>query len=241
MTLVEEVLTASRRAQLCMPDTVVVERDGWYQVSTPSLTQGAVNEVVTWALDERDADRVVDETLAGYAGRRFRWSVLPGAEHLVERLAGRGLVRGEVWGMARDTSPIDAPPDVAVERAAGPEEFAGVMAEGWEMDGAPLEQLHRIAFADRRFRFCLARAGGEAGGCASYCALGTSAYLMGGVVLPRFRRRGLYRAMVSARLRDAAAEGIPLAVTHARASTSGPLLAHLGFEVVCRFPCFSPP
>jgi GNAT superfamily N-acetyltransferase len=57
-------------------------------------------------------------------------------------------------------------------------------------------------------------------------------------VLPRFRGRGLYRALVGARLADARARGIALATAHAREETSAPLLEKMGFETVCRFPVF---
>ncbi|HZI05184.1 MAG TPA: GNAT family N-acetyltransferase, partial [Archangium sp.] len=62
---------------------------------------------------------------------------------------------------------------------------------------------------------------------------------LGGVVLPAFRGRGLYRALVTARLRYAAEREIPFATSHARANTSAPLLERLGFETLCRFPVFS--
>jgi len=52
--------------------------------------------------------------------------------------------------------------------------------------------------------------------------------------LPPFRKRGLYRAMVAARLAHARAHGIPLATSHAREATSAPILAALGFDTVCR-------
>jgi GNAT superfamily N-acetyltransferase len=59
--------------------------------------------------------------------------------------------------------------------------------------------------------------------------------LLGGVVLPRFRGRGLYRALVRARLSDARTHGIALATSHAREATSAPILERLGFATICRF------
>lgn len=244
-SLLEEVVTAPRRTQLRMPDSVVTEREGWWQISTPSLRQGGLNEVARCVVDERDIERVIDETLAHYAGRRFRWSVMPGSkpDDLGERLARRGLMRSESIGMARATTPaIDAPAGMEVVRvdAAGVDEFTRVMAEGWEKDPAEIAPLHRFSIGDPRQRFYVGRVDGETAGCANYGNCGTSAYLIGGVVLPRFRGRGLYRALIAARLADAAAEAIPLAVTHARAETSAPMLAHLGFETVCTFASYSP-
>jgi GNAT superfamily N-acetyltransferase len=52
--------------------------------------------------------------------------------------------------------------------------------------------------------------------------------LMGGVVLPEARRRGVYRALVHARWRHAAERGTPTLVVQAGA-LSAPVLDGLGF------------
>lgn len=57
--------------------------------------------------------------------------------------------------------------------------------------------------------------------------------LFGGAVLPEFRGRGVYKALVHARLRDAAERGSPVAVTQA-GQMSRPILEKLGFREVCR-------
>jgi GNAT superfamily N-acetyltransferase len=49
-------------------------------------------------------------------------------------------------------------------------------------------------------------------------------------VVPAFRGRGIYRALVRARLAHAAAEGATLALVHAE-PTSSPILQRLGFRV----------
>jgi len=57
-------------------------------------------------------------------------------------------------------------------------------------------------------------------------------------VLADYRGRGLYRALVQARLAHARARGITLATSHAHEATSAPILETLGFETVCRFPMY---
>src|SRR5262249_23948322 len=98
----------------------------------------------------------------------------------------------------------------------------------------PLDALHRLILADpaRRHRLFVARCDGAAAATAGYMALDRSAYLVGGVTLPRFRRRGLYHALVGARLRPAAERGLALATSLAIADTSAPILAQMGFAVV---------
>lgn len=235
MDLLETVLTAPRHGIIRLPDTTVIDRPDWFQISTPSLPQGGLNEVGICIASEADVERVIDETVAHYGERRFRWAVVPGSRpaDLGERLEKRGFRGEDSWGMARETAPpMGAPADVEVVRVTEEPEYTQVMAEGWSMDPAPLAPLHRLALESGRHHLYVARVGGEPAGCAAWANAVTSAYFLSGVVLPRFRGRGVYRAMVAKRLADVHAAGIPLAVTHARAATSGPLLAHLGFETV---------
>jgi GNAT superfamily N-acetyltransferase len=57
--------------------------------------------------------------------------------------------------------------------------------------------------------------------------------LFGGATLPEARGRGVYGALVHARLQDAVARGTPVAVTQA-GRESRPILERLGFREVCR-------
>jgi GNAT superfamily N-acetyltransferase len=97
-----------------------------------------------------------------------------------------------------------------------------------------------LAAPGSRTRLFLATVDGEPAGTASYVALAEVAFLMGAVVLPRFRGRGVYRALVRARLDDAALRGIAHAASHAGAMSS-PILARLGFVTACEFDMFMLP
>jgi GNAT superfamily N-acetyltransferase len=147
--------------------------------------------------------------------------------------------------MIRGTEPIplDVEGDVTVEEVDEHTvaECSRVMAEGWAMDVEPTEAFNRLLLAqpDCRQRLFLGRYQGTPAGTACCVVFERSVYLLGGVVLPAFRRRGLYRALVATRLRYAAERGIPYATSHASASTSAPLLERLGFETVCGFQHFS--
>jgi GNAT superfamily N-acetyltransferase len=67
-------------------------------------------------------------------------------------------------------------------------------------------------------------------GAGGYTLAGPVARLWGAAVVPAFRGRGIYRALVRARLAEAAARGATLALVHAEA-TSSPVLQRLGFGV----------
>lgn len=221
-----------------MASTRVVERPGFWQVITPELTRGGLNQVLATHL-HGDVERVIADALAPYldAGLLFRWEVPPGTipADLGERLVRAGLHRSSARAMARET--VEGAPrrlaGVAVERVSDDNlaVFTACMAAGWGMDAAALAPLHAalLAAPGGRQRLFLARCDGAPAAVAAYVALPRSAYLMGGVVLPAFRGRGLYRALVEARLVDAAARGLRVATTLAREHTSAPLLEHMGF------------
>jgi GNAT superfamily N-acetyltransferase len=249
--VLHEVLVASRRAFVPMPDTRVIERPGWMQIVTPSLRVGGLNEVCLAVLSPDEADAVIDATIASYRaeGIRFRWTVGPDSapDDLAARIEARGLRPETTWGVAR---PIDGaesahPPGVTVEPVdeANVEAFTDVMARGWEMAPEPLLAFHRriLAEAPERVPMQLARFHGEPAGAAAAALLPRSVYLMGAVVLPEHRSRGLYRALVASRLAHAARHGRTLATSHARAATSYPILARLGFHDVCRLTVLSAP
>jgi hypothetical protein len=62
---------------------------------------------------------------------------------------------------------------------------------------------------------------------------GPSAYLLAGAaVVPAFRGRGVYRALVGARWHDAVASNKPALAVHA-GEMSRPILKRCGFEDVC--------
>jgi len=66
------------------------------------------------------------------------------------------------------------------------------------------------------------------------------ATLSGASVLPRFRHRGVYRALVAERARLAHEGGAPLLVTSARPS-SRPILQRIGFEPIGRWWAYREP
>ncbi|WP_266215347.1 GNAT family N-acetyltransferase [Paraliomyxa miuraensis] len=247
----QELLMALRRAFVPLPDTRVIERPGWMQLVTPSLRDGGMNEVCLAVLDPDEADAVIDATLAEYRdlGIRFRWNVGPDSapSDLVARLLARGLRAETTIGLAGATAGLTtAPPaGVTVEPVdeTNVEVFTDVMARGWDMDPTPLLAFHQriLDTARERVPMHLARLDGRPAGTAAGAMFQRSAYLMGAVVLPEARGRGLYRALVAARAELAVARGIRLLTTHARSTTSAPILMRLGFSEVCRFTVLTEP
>jgi hypothetical protein len=239
--IVNEIIERPRHAFVPLPDLRLIERAGWRQIITPSLKTGGLNEVSFARLEEAELERVVDETIAQYKahGCQFMWRVGPDSTPaLKDVLVRRGGVHTRSHGMARSTE-MSVSSEIVVERvdATNVDAFTRAQAEGWGMDPGPLAAVTAVVLEHGPFqRMYLARIDGEPAATASSAVFERSVYLMGGVTLERFRGRGLYRALVAARMADAK---VPLAISHARASTSAPILEKLGFETLCYYDNYS--
>jgi GNAT superfamily N-acetyltransferase len=136
---------------------------------------------------------------------------------------------------------LDAPMDVLVERVDDP----ALLADVYEVDAhafgraVPAELFRRLdaeklaaevaAGAKRtEFRY-LARVDGVPVGSAGITIDGDVARLWGGGVVTEFRGRGVYRALLAARLAEATKHGVTLALVKARTGTSSPILRRAGF------------
>lgn len=243
--LVEETFLAPVGCAVLSADTQVIEREGWYQVITPSTRSTQGNEVTYSRIAAADADAVITSTIAQYTahGVPFKWCIGPLTEpaDMGSRLADRGLSSRAVRGMAIDPAAWVAAPSASITvepvTAATLYEYQSCFARGWETpipDPAAWTADHLRAMATGRFHFFLAFVDDRPAGTAGYITKPHCAYLVGGNVLPPFRGRGVYRALLDTRLREICALGLPLAVTQAREGTSAPILDALGFQTVYR-------
>ena len=241
-----EILERPHESRVPLADSQFIVRPGWRQVITPSIKQGGFNDVSLSVVDEADADRVIDETIAQYArhGCRFSWRVGPdSSQHLKAKLAARGLTYHLGHGMARSTEmTVDVDPRITIERITidTVDVFTRTMAAGWGLPPEPLVPANEavVRAGDTQALF-LARWEGEPAATGGAAIHPRSIYLIGGVALPAFRGRGLYRALVNARLAFARERGIPIATSHAKADTSAPILERLGFETYCKLDTYS--
>jgi len=244
----QELIGPPSRAYAPFAPLEIIDRPDWAQLTCARFPTGGFNGVTRAVLHPDEVEARITEVIEHYARRelRFRWTVMPDSLplDLGARLKARGLTELPLLGLANSSSTPAAvgAPGVRVV-AVGQDELAAhdaVVSEGW---GGPLGALgdyHRDALADPRqaHRLFLALVDGVPAGAASGIIFERSMYLLGGVVLPRFRRRGVYRELVAARARVAQSLGLPLLTTHAMMDTSAPLLAALGFDTWIRFSTF---
>ncbi|MFB7383505.1 GNAT family N-acetyltransferase [Kitasatospora purpeofusca] len=82
---------------------------------------------------------------------------------------------------------------------------------------------------------------GEPAGCGGVSVVDGVARLTGGVVAPPWRGRGVYRAVLAARLSYAATHGATMALVRANSTTSGPILRRTGFTAFGPEPVYAVP
>jgi len=93
------------------------------------------------------------------------------------------------------------------------------------------ELTRQVALGEARDSFrMLAVVDGRPVGSAGMTLDGPAAKLWGGGVIAEYRGRGVYRALLQARLEAAASRGATIALVKARAGTSAPILSRAGFR-----------
>jgi hypothetical protein len=244
----EAAFRAPLGRELHRPDTTVVERPGWYQILTPSAV-GYLNEIYISELDDRDAERVIDEVVAEHRAfrKRVKWCVghWTRPTDFRERLVRRGFETVPVRVMACSAElAVGVPPAVSAVEVGmdGVDAYVDAVTKAWGMreDQLELERCsHRAALAatPRTAHFFTASIAGTSVATAGVFLRDGFGYLVGGQVLAEARGRGAYRGLVAARLAFLRARGITLAITHALEGSSAPMLEHLGFETLYRFDC----
>jgi len=234
-------------------DSTVTATPGNFRICSPSIPGPASNEVLLTRSD--DANTLIDTTIAEDRahGSGTKWCVgsFTRPSTIAALLADRRFESWGARGMACDpaATQLAVPESVHVAASGALDDvIAATTHDGFESPDTlrgPITAGLRRAPADVERRWFLARLDGRPAGSASTLIMSLDghryAYLGGASVLPSFRGRGVYRALVGARLRELASQGIELAVTQAREATSAPRLEHLGFETVLSFDCFYRP
>jgi GNAT superfamily N-acetyltransferase len=195
-------------------------------------------------------------------GRSFewKWHALDAPADLPDRLAECGFVADEPEallvmrtdaGAARALAAAAPTAPVAIRRvgvdigvAQGVRTAVELQERIWGRRFDWLEAELSAAFADpaTAFELVLAHAGAEVIGCGTLVgpAGARSANLHAGALLPEWRGRGLYSALLGARLRTALAWGVD-AVHVDAAPMSRPILERKGFEFICETVPFQRP
>jgi GNAT superfamily N-acetyltransferase len=237
------------------PGFEIIETPRYRVVLQPDFPIPGPNSASWIRCRPEEADQVIDEVTALFKerGLPLMWVLDPETEptSFAHQLEARGFKpdtaapKSEVMVLPTDSA-IDFPglpgldlrdglADSASFRAAddvNAEAFMGVSLPDEPGIRAAQERrrLNQIAAGNRRL--LLATIDGEAAGSAGLSLYPPDgAIINGGAVRPKFRGRGIYRAMVAARLRMAREAGVA-GLSVWGGPMSAPILARLGFEKV---------
>ena len=225
------------------------EGDGWARLTTAAASSEFRNAVLRSRLEPEEADARIEETIAHFdaLGTPFRWFVTPSTRprDMGERLLRRGFRLAPVIA-AMTARPGDFPrpdaPDMDVVDVGPAEADAWVdtLRRGWDMPPPAVARFRAeieggLAARPRRSFYFLARWRGEPAAEGSLTLFDGYAHFDGSTTVPAYRRRGLYRALILARMAFLRTRGVGLVTNHCRADTSAPICARLGFEKACEF------
>ena len=191
--------------------------------------RAAGRPTLRWWVDERTRPRATEATLSAF-----------GLE-MVERL--------EVLALPVEAE-LPTPGDVTVVEVtdrAGIELAGRIQAEVFAMSPpteAQVVDMVRSVSAppeERLIRCYVGYVDGEPAAAAGSTVDGDALRFWDGSVLPAYRGRGAYRALVARRLRDARTTSADFALVKAVDDTSAPILKRLGFQPYGEQRCWSTP
>lgn len=237
------------------PGFEIIETPRYRVVLQPDFPVPGPNSASWVRCRTEEADEVIDEvtSLARERGLPLMWVLDPGTEpaNFPELLAALGVwpdphaPESAVMVLPIDGR-FDAPPVAGIELhdgladleafrhvdAVNAEAFAGRVVSGDPGYTAQLERRRRNQIAAGNRRVILATLDGEPAGSSGLSLYPPEgAIVNGGAVRLRFRGRGIYRAMVAARL-EMAREARVAGLSVWGGPMSAPILARLGFETV---------
>jgi GNAT superfamily N-acetyltransferase len=248
-------IPALKEALLCARhenrDIQWIERPGWLQSFNKDGLTVYQNGVYLSELDgpPEEITRVVADTVRQYkeAGLKFRWILGPWTRppDLAAQLLKAGLEFGRTsYGMTAAASRVELPfKEPRVEAvpvdARNADEWTRTFCEAWSIPEEGREAVRlsvRNGLQDPSRRKYLALYDGAPAGVASAAFLKESAYLYNSAVLPGYRLKGVFRALVAFRAEEAQKRGCELLTIYAFKDTSFPILQKFGFETVCECP-----
>lgn len=206
------------------------------------------------ALTDANADAVIQAELAYFQqfGKEFEWKLYDHDQptDLKQRLEKFGFTIGEVetfFALEIESAPafLLAEPAVPVTRitdAAKIPEIMTVQQAVWPEDDysvfIPLLQHDLETHPDLLSMYAVYMDGKPVSSAWTYFQKGKSfAGIFGGATLPDYRKRGIYTALVAARVQEAKQRGVRFLTIDA-SPMSGPIVEKLGFQFLdYTYPC----
>lgn len=237
----DDVLAATQRDLFWVPAHVERLTRADVGALRDGSDSGLLNQVFRTSAAPERVPALVEE-LSGWHSGASRWLVVPGAhrEALLRALPQQGYAstfEGDAWTLPT-TASVSAG-DVRVVRVhdrASLDDNLDAHERVFAADLSGLDRDRELAACTgpgaRVARFVAYTADGAVAGSANlnaYPALGFG-FLWAGGTVPGCRGRGVYRALLAARLLHARRSGLGRVGLYAKRDTSGPIVDALGFE-----------
>lgn len=231
----------------------LVREDDWLQYTQFDAPTHYRNGVLRSVLAEGEADARIERTIEHYREHDlpFRWVVTPTTRprDTATRLAAHGLQHFETLE-AMVARPVDFPPpmrgDVEIVEVdeSKVEEYVAVSKDGWGLVPPAVVRfreslLRHLAKEPRDSVYLVARLDGVPAATGSFSLIEDFAHFSGAATNPAYRRRGLYRELILARMAILRERGVTLATNHCVSTSSAPICARLGFERICDFEVYT--
>lgn len=246
----DRVLSASAAWAFLPPQAPRVETEEYLLVRYPDWTERPLQLVRFHP--RRPAAEVLDEVLEHARELTLRggralgdvacWVRLDAPEDVEPALRGRGGRLDETVDVLAlgltDPPGLGDVPDVTLRWSEDLDVFVDAVGLSAEVFGASPTRREELVAAHpgevAKVRgggggAVVAYDGARALGAGGLTMAGPDARLWGGVVRPEARGRGIYRAVLAARLAYAIGHGADLAIVKGRVETSGPILRRAGF------------
>jgi hypothetical protein len=235
--------------------TEVIATDSWVQVTTPTVKTLFKNGIFRSLLEPSEADARIASTIDWYQSRQLPlwWIVSPSSRpgDLSQRLLRAGFrLTHTAIGMFVDLDRIHIPLDESINvkqvDEGDCEDWLATQARVWDEPPESVRASRAVlkktlASNDRRVIHFVARVDGETVGVGSVYFYSGVAYLLNASVLPEYRMRGVFRAILAYGVGALRERGTKHAVIHAIKDASAPILQRLGAEGVCEIHYYAYP
>jgi len=249
---IQEIFNAPFGIQSLIRDTKVIKRQGWYQLISPSIPELEANEIIFSQCGDDEVENLVHASTSQYHSRGLpiKWCITPFTKpsNLDSFLDQADFYSWEYRGMGMDVKDYShrVPKRIEVQSVTDEivEDYLDVLLAGLEISSkqreiakesldysrnkCPLRWFHYVAYLDKK-----------PVGTSAFVLKENSAYFSGGLVLKEFRGKGIYRALLSARVKEVERQSVSFITTQVRETTSAPILEKLGWKTFYKLPIFA--
>lgn len=224
----------------------------WVQVIRPQTPTVFLNGVYRCEWEEESTiDQKIAETIEQYRVRKipFRWKVTESSRpvNLSLKLKNHGLIHKEtllgLFALPEDLDILGhSEVEVRLLTLENLEDWLKLQHEAWNVPEPGIHHLRKKMTLDLKlqkgpYENYIAYLNDEPVGSAGLRYYSDYAYLVGAVVLPRFRKKGIYKSLLAHRVQLIKKKGLAI-VNHCLENTSAPICLKLGFEKVVKIESF---